>query len=73
VLLLGGVDSNHAAIGTVEAFDPDSGTFQVIATGFPMSSGFSATLLDDGEILIAGGSVDNAWNGATAASWLLKP
>jgi hypothetical protein len=57
VLLLGGVDSNHAAIGTVEAFDPDSGTFQVISTAFPKITDFSATLMDDGEILIAGG-----WN-----------
>jgi WD40 repeat protein len=73
VLFLGGLDSKCAAVGTVEAFDPDSGTFQVIATGFPTTNGFSATLLDDGEILIAGGSVNNAWNGATAASWLLKP
>jgi hypothetical protein len=73
VLFFGGLDSTCAAIGTVEAFDPDSGAFEVIATGFPKITGFSATLLDDGEILIAGGSVDNVRNGTTAASWLLKP
>ena len=72
VLLFGGVDSNCAAVGTVEAFDPYSGTFQVIATGFPKITDFSATLLDDGEILIAGGGSGD-WNGMTAASWLLKP
>jgi hypothetical protein len=73
VILFGGVDSNCAAVGTVEAFDPDSGTFQVIATGFPKITDFSATLLDDGEILIAGGSsADEGWM-MTAATWLLKP
>ena len=74
VLFLGGVDANCVAAGTVEAFDPASGTFQVISTAFPTIAfpdiaGFSATLLDDGEILIAGGG---DWN-MTAASWLLKP
>jgi N-acetylneuraminic acid mutarotase len=72
VLVFGGLDSNCAAVRTVEAFDPDSGTFQVIATGFPDLTGFSATLLNDGRILIAGGSGNNDWN-LTAASWLLKP
>jgi hypothetical protein len=71
VLLFGGVDSKGAAIETVEAFDPDSGTFRVIATGFPKIADFSATLLDDGEILIAGGVGDR--NVMTAASWFLKP
>ena len=72
VLLFGGVDASCAPVGTVEAFDPDSGTFQVIAAGFPKISDFSATLLDDGRILIAGGS-NGTWNEMTAASWLLKP
>jgi hypothetical protein len=71
VLFFGGVDATCAAVGTVEAFDPDSGTFQVIATGFPKITDFSATLLDDGEILIAGGQ-SNDWV-MTAATWLLKP
>jgi hypothetical protein len=71
VLLFGGVDSKGAAIGTVEAFDPDSGTFQVVATGFPDLRDFSATLLDDGEILIAGGQSSD-WK-ITAANWFLKP
>jgi hypothetical protein len=66
------VDSNCAALGTVEAFDPGSGTFQVIATGFPKISDFSATLLGDGRILIAGGS-NGTWNEMTAASWFLEP
>jgi hypothetical protein len=72
VLVFGGVDSMCAAVDTVEAFDPDSETFQVIATGLPKISDFSLTLLDDGEILIAGGG-DGNWNGMTAATWLLKP
>jgi hypothetical protein len=73
VLFFGGQDATCAVIGTVEAFDPDSGTFQVIATGFPKITDFSATLLDDGEILIAGGNLNNVPNGTTAATWLLKP
>jgi hypothetical protein len=73
VIFLGGLDSNCAGVGrTVEAFDPDSGTFQVISTAFPEITGFSATPLDDGEILIAGGG-GAAWNEMTAATWLLKP
>ena len=71
VLFFGGVDSKCATLGTVEAFDPDSGTFQVIATGIPDIGGSSVTLLDDGEILVAGGSGDS--NGMTASSWFLKP
>jgi hypothetical protein len=65
------MDSSCADKGTVEAFDPDSGTFQVIATGLPKTSGYSATLLDDGRILIAGGTGEST--GLTTASWLLKP
>jgi N-acetylneuraminic acid mutarotase len=72
VLVFGGVDAQNKAVTTVEAFDPDSETFQVVATGLPDIQDFSATLLDDGEILIAGGS-NGEWNGMTAATWLLKP
>jgi hypothetical protein len=71
VLFFGGVDSHCRTAGTVEAFDPDSGTFQVVATGILLNGGFSLTLLDDGEILIAGGSNDG--NVITTATWLLKP
>jgi hypothetical protein len=72
VLVFGGVDSSCAAVGTVEAFDPASGTFQAIAAGFPKITEFSATLLDDGGILIAGGA-NGDFNGMTATSWLLRP
>ena len=71
VLVFGGVDFKCAAVRTVEAFDPDSGTFQVIATGFPEISGFSTTLLDDGEVLIAGGRTSDGK--LMASSWLLEP
>jgi hypothetical protein len=72
VLVFGGIDAQHKTVTTVEAFDPDTDTFQVVATGFPDIQGFSATLLDDGEILIVGGSGAD-WNSVTAATWLLKP
>jgi hypothetical protein len=71
VLVFGGVDSKCAAVDTVEAFDLDRGTFQVVATGFPKINNFSATLLDDGGILIAGGHGSD-WQ-MTDASWILKP
>ncbi len=64
VLVFGGVDSQRIAVATVEAFDPDSETFQMIAT-VPDIQDFSVTLLDDGEILIAGGGSN--------ATWFLKP
>ena len=46
----------------------------MIATGFPNLTDFSATLLDDGEILIVGGvgGVGDQ-RGMKADSWLLKP
>jgi hypothetical protein len=71
VLFLGGLDSKCALVGTIEAFDPASGTFQVVGTGFPNISGFSMTLLTDGEILIAGGQGDSP--AVLATTWLLKP
>jgi hypothetical protein len=71
VVFLGGVDAHCAAVATIEAFDPDGGAFRVIAKGSPAIQDFSATLLDDGEILIAGG-VRSDWTMASE-SWLLKP
>ena len=71
VVFFGGVDSGCKDVGTIEAFDPDSGTFQVVAKGFPTLTDSSATLLNDGRILIAGGLVD--YSQMTAATWLLKP
>jgi hypothetical protein len=74
VIVLGGLDPTCNGVNTtVEAFDPDTATFQAIATEFPKITDFSATLLGDGEILIAGGNLNNAWSGMTTATWLLKP
>jgi hypothetical protein len=70
VLFFGGMDSNCGAVDTVEAFDPGSGTFHVIATGFPKIGDITATLLDDGEILITG--ADSRY-GPTTTTWLIKP
>ncbi len=72
VLLFGGTDATCNGATTIEGFDPDSGTFQVVATGFPLITDFSLTLLEDGRVLIVGGANDT-WNGMTTASWLLAP
>jgi large repetitive protein len=70
-LVFGGLDAKGAGVGTIEAFDPDSDTFQVVAKGFADDfSDFSATLLGDGRVLIAGGYVDQA---PLAETWLIKP
>jgi hypothetical protein len=71
-VLLFGAFANQNAVTTVEAFDPDSESFQEISSGLPKVNDYSATLLDDGDILIAGGG-DGQWNGMTAGTWLLRP
>ena len=73
VINFGGWDSKGAPAGTVEAFDPGSGTFQVIAAGFPEAQGFSATLLKDGRILVAGGYEGNDWLSTDwTETWFIK-
>ena len=71
-LVFGGYDAKGAAVGTIEAFDPDSDTFQVVAKGFPDDWWyFSATLLGSGRVLIAGGC--HVGEQPLAETWLIKP
>ena len=72
VLFFGLVNHQCPLSASLEVFDPESETFQMIAVALPKPTDFSATLLDTGEILIAGGD-DCGWNSMTAATWLLKP
>src|SRR5579859_4653746 len=57
VLIVGGIERNGVMQSSAELFDPASGRFQ--ATGKPQSPrgwGLTATLLNDGKVLVAGGS-----------------
>src|SRR6185369_6780181 len=57
VLLVGGGPGFGA---TAEIFDPSSGAFSAVGSMPAPRTGFTATLLADGRVLIAGGAVDNA-------------
>jgi N-acetylneuraminic acid mutarotase len=57
VLIVGGVDpeNKHKTLRSAELFDPASGTWRPAGTLSTSRSGHSATLLDDGRVLVAGG------------------
>ena len=52
-LRLAGGPHVQASTGTFETFDPETGEFRVVEEGSPRS-GHTATLLEDGTVLIAG-------------------
>jgi hypothetical protein len=52
VLLLGGADGDCKSLGQVEAYDPDSGTVSLLASGVLPWDVDYAFLLDDGSILV---------------------
>ena len=56
VLVLGGTGLERGTVAEMEIYDPASGTFRSSGTLPTPGSGFSATLLDDGRVLIAGGA-----------------
>lgn len=67
--MTGGINSNDDVSTTAEVFDPASGTFSTVS---PMISGHAfhtATLLDDGTVLVAGGFPfpDSPGNGSVIA------
>src|SRR5712691_840541 len=56
VLIVGGMDINGTLLSTAEVFDPLSGKFRLTKGAMPFARiDCSATLLNDGRVLIAGG------------------
>ena len=68
---MGGLGDNGAPVGTAELYDPNTGTFT--ATGNTYSGRYlhTATLLNDGTVLIAGGA--SPTNGLLANAEIYNP
>jgi hypothetical protein len=68
VLAIGGygIDWPNPTYTSVEAYDPQTGTWTKIGDLSTYRLNFSASLLGDGRILIAGG-VDSTWNGLSSS------
>jgi hypothetical protein len=64
----GGEVGKWGTVSTIEAFDPVSETFQVVAKGFPNLDRTSATLAGGGEVLVLGSE-----QGAVPQAWIIKP
>src|SRR5580700_1233390 len=56
ILITGGLDSNAAALASVELYDPSTGKFSYTGNLNVARSGHTSTLLNNGKVLIAGGS-----------------
>ena len=56
VLLAGGTDSAGRLLAEAELFDPDTGTFSPAGTLLTPRRNHTATVLDDGSVLLAGGT-----------------
>lgn len=60
VLIAGGIDQNGNILKSAEIFDPASGTFAPTANNMTDPRAFhTATLLNDGTVLVAGGAMGN--------------
>ena len=73
LLVAGGIDSvidAGAASASAELYDPNTGTWTVTESMAVARSGFTATLLGDGTVLVAGGAVSG---GALASAELYDP
>src|SRR5262245_31412522 len=55
VLATGGLGSDGHAVASAELYDPDTGTFSATGSMIVPRSGHTATLLNNGKVLIAGG------------------
>jgi hypothetical protein len=57
VLIVGGTGPNFDFLATAEIYDPSSGTFSGTGSMGVPREGFTATALQDGRVLIAGGHI----------------
>jgi len=76
VLIAGGVfqpQGNSAATATAEIYDPVSGVFTFTGTMAVARVGHTATLLPNGKVLIAGGTIGGANAPTTATAELYDP
>lgn len=77
VLLAGGMlpnQSSTARTNTAELYDPSTQTFSATAGLMPAArSGHTATLLNDGRVLIAGGQLGSNFTVATDSALLFDP
>ncbi len=55
VLILGGAGSNSVSLAEAELYQPSTGTFAQIGQMFTPRDTFTATLMQNGQILVAGG------------------
>ena len=72
VLIIGGLqqgddpDADPILLDSIERYDPTTGTFTAIGTLGTLRGGHTATLLADGQVLVAGG-IDPSGNGIASA------
>jgi hypothetical protein len=72
VLVTGGVSNNNQALASAEVFDPSSGTFMPTKSSMATARAYhTATLLNDGRILVTGGFDQFAdFNGSVSGDFL---
>jgi hypothetical protein len=68
VLAIGGFDLNNYPLATVERFDPDSLQWEIVASMSTARAYATATLLEGGDVLVAGGWTEHPTTGWTASA-----
>jgi Galactose oxidase, central domain/Kelch motif len=72
VLVTGGVSNNNQAVASAEVFDPSTGTFVQTKSSMATARAYhTATLLNDGRILVTGGfDQTSAFQGSVSGNFL---